>query len=626
MCGIFGMVGPSSDCALDPAGRRALRTLAHRGPDDEGWWQGDGVVLGHRRLSIMDTSPAGHEPLANEDGRVQLVFNGEIYGFHRLREELEALGHVFRSQCDAEVIVHGWEAWGRGVLDRIHGMFAFGLWDAGERKLLLARDRLGKKPLFLARRGGSLAFASGLRALVEAGALAPEVDVRALREFLFFNYVPGPRTILRDAELLPAGSWLEWRAGHETCGRFWDLADARPLDDPRTARRAFEKRLAEATRERLVADVPVGVFLSGGVDSALVAALAQRESREPLASFTVGFGEASWDERPKALRVAERIGTRHHEVTCRPEDVPGVFRRLVASADHLLADQSAIPLALLAERARESVKVVLTGDGGDELLAGYVTYRALGPSRAWIAALPRPLRAALGRWARRLPAGPGKMPAAGLAARFLAATDAHPAAAHARWRAIRSADEIEALVGPLGAGPPEWAGYAAALAPRPGWSWLRRAVYADVGHWLVDSVLAKLDRASMAVGLEARSPLLDARLFELAFGTLLADEANAGKAPLRRLAGKLLGEDVARTPKEGFQTPWSAWLRGPLRPWLRATLDDLERRLGGALCRDAVRRTEEEHARGRRDHGLALFGLCALSEWARLFPGLRVPG
>jgi asparagine synthase (glutamine-hydrolysing) len=624
MCGIFGIVGAQRAGVSDAGVRRALDALSRRGPDDHGWYADESVVLGHTRLSIMDLSEAGHQPMSNEDGSVQVVFNGEIYGFGALRRELEALGHRFRSRSDTEVLVHGYEAWGRGLLERVRGMFAFALWDARERALLLARDPLGKKPLFVVEGGGSLAFASLLRPLVEAGLAAPRVDPRALREFLFFNYVPGPRTILRDVELLPAGSWLEYRAGRTTRGRYWELGDARAQCDLATPQRAFEERLVGATRERLVSDAPLGIFLSGGVDSALVAALAQREAGRALASFSVGFEDASYDERPKARRVAERIGTQHHEVLCRPQDVPDAFARLSASADHLLADQSMIPLALLAAEARESVKVVLTGDGGDELLAGYPTYRALRFARPWVRFAPRALRAALARVGARLPAGSNKMAPGMLLGRFLQATTDGIEAAHARWRAIRRPDEIDALVGAVGCGAPEWQDYAAGLALGGDWSLLQRAVHADVRTWLADSILAKVDRATMAVGLEARSPLLDVGLFELCFATLLADPANAGKRPLRRFAGTLLGPEFAATPKEGFQTPWSRWLAGPLRPWVRASLTDVAERLPGVLDAASLKRVEEEHASGARDHGLALYGLVALAEWSKLFSGLAL--
>jgi asparagine synthase (glutamine-hydrolysing) len=626
MCGIFGVVdaqraGVSSACA-----QRGLEALTGRGPDDRGWYEGEGVVLGHTRLSIMDLSDAGHQPMSNEDGTVQVVFNGEIYGFGKLRRELENLGHRFRSRSDTEVLVHGYEAWGRGLLERIDGMFAFAVWDARARSLLLARDRLGKKPLFVAQHDGALGFSSLLRPLVDVGLVEPSVDPRALREFLFFNYVPGPRTILHGVELLPAGSWLEFRGGRVDRGRYWDLAavrGSRRLDDPQAT---FESRLVTATRERLVSDAPLGIFLSGGVDSALVAVLARREAGRPIASFSVGFEDASYDERPKARRVAECIGTQHHEVLCRPEDVPEAMAQLSASADHLLADQSMVPLALLARTARESVKVVLTGDGGDELLAGYATYRALALARPWVRLTPRVLRAGLARLGDSLPTSSGKMAPSMLLGRFLEATRDGLEAAHARWRAIRRPAEIDALVGSLGAGAPEWQIYAAGLDLGGGRSLLQRAVHADIRVWLVDSILAKVDRATMSVGLEARSPLLDARLVELCFATLLAQPANAAKRPLRRFARTLLGPELAATWKAGFQTPWSGWFAGPLRAWVRDGLTGLGERMPGVFDLSIAFAVEEEHASGTRDHGLALYGLLALAEWSKLFPGLTLAG
>jgi asparagine synthase (glutamine-hydrolysing) len=370
--------------------------------------------------------------------------------------------------------------------------------------------------------------------------------------------------------------------------------------------------------------VPLGVFLSGGVDSALVAALAAQQAGEPLATFSVGFADPAYDERPKARRVAHALRARHCEIACDPHDVPVLLPEVTASADHLLADQSLVPLAKLAREARRSVKVVLTGDGGDELLAGYATYRALDLARRWVRWVPEGARGALAELAARLPGSPAKMAPLALLQRFLASTGGDLARAHASWRSIWSHAEISRLLRGRGDEVHEWGTYAGRMQGRPAWSLLQRAVHADVTTWLTDSILAKLDRATMATGLEARSPLLDSELVVHCFATLLRDPANLGKGPIRRLLARRLGDEVARTPKEGFQTPFAAWFAGPLRAYVSRSLEGLLDALPGVFDEQLLRGVAAEHALRRRNHDLKIWSLVALSEWARLYPKLRL--
>lgn len=625
MCGIFGVLnGPSS--GLDEGrARAALDFLSARGPDDGGWFADDGVWLGHRRLTIMDVSEAGHQPMTNEDGSVWITFNGEIYRFWELRRELEAAGHVFRSTSDSEVLIHGYEQWGRGLLDRIDGMFAFAIWDAPRRTLLLARDRLGKKPLFWAERGAALAFSSMVRPLVACGVAAPEIDAEALREYLFLNYVIGPRSIFRGVELLPAGTWLEVRDGVRTSGRYWSLENSAAGAAGADPQKRFEELLVSATDARLVSDVPLGIFLSGGIDSAVVAALAQERSGRRQQTFSVGFDEASYDERGKARAVARRIGSDHHEVECTAADVPRLLPMIVGSADHLLADQSMIPLTRLAEVTSKAVKVVLTGDGGDELLAGYPTYRALRLAAGYVRTVPPSLRRFAAEAAEHLPARDGKMAGATVLSRFLRATTADLAGAHAAWRAIWSESEIRAIFRLGGDGVHPSRRYAEYMRPHPGWSVLQRAIFADISVWLVDSILGKVDRSTMACGLEARSPLLDSRLVEFSFATLLRDPAlYRDKRPLRLVAESLLGAELAATPKEPFQTPFAAWFAGPLRPFVRESLATLRETFGEAFDHGALALVEREHAERRRNHDYKIWGLVTLAQWARQYPGLAL--
>jgi asparagine synthase (glutamine-hydrolysing) len=623
VCGIFGILNADSAGISNDAARGCLELLAARGPDDQGWYEDEHVVLGHRRLTIMDLSAAGRQPMCNEDGSVWIVFNGEIYGFRELRDELQRLGHRFRSTADTEVILHGYEEWGRQVLGRIDGMFAFALWDRNKHLLLLARDRLGKKPLFVARRRSAIAFASQLRPLVASGIVRPVVRFDSLREYLFLNYVTGPKTIFEDAELVPPGTWLEVTTEGVGEGRYWNLLSVNPRRVADEQAR-FDELLVSATETRLVSDAPLGIFLSGGVDSAVVAALAQAESRA-RSTFAVGFDDTSYDEREKAREVARRLGTDHHEVVCRAEDVPKIAAYIARSADHLLADQSMIPLAKLAIEAKRVVKVVLTGDGGDELLAGYSTYRALEAARLYMRLVPKGLRAALLRLATHLPTSSEKMAASTLLSRFLTATTGDLAQAHGSWRCIWSHEEIDALLGARSPDVREWARYAEYFARAHDRSLLQRAVYADISTWLVDSILAKVDRATMATGLEARSPFLDSRLVEFAFATLLgADGRNVGKVPIRRLAAALLGPDLAATKKEGFQTPFGHWFAGPLREYVRERIDLLGAKLPGVFRGEVLHRIETEHASRRRNHDFKLWSLVALAEWCALYPELTL--
>ncbi len=623
MCGIFGLVGPRAQGVPPDAIESAVELLARRGPDDRGLWRRGSAVLGHTRLSIMDPTPAGHQPMASDDGSVALTFNGEIYRFWELRAELEERGHRFRSRSDTEVILRGYEEWGAGVVERIDGMFAFGLWDDRRGELLLARDRFGKKPLFWTRDGDSLAFASMLRPLTACGMASPEIDFAKLREFLFFNYPTGADAMLRGIHSLPAGTHLRFREGRIETRRYWDLADAPPAEEGGGEER-FAALLEDAVRARLVCDVPLGVFLSGGVDSALVAALASRQKGEPLRTFTIGFEQSSYDERPAARVVAQRLGANHTDLTLRAEDVVELLPVITASADHLLADQSLLPLTKLSIAARREVKVVLTGDGGDELCAGYPTYRALDVARAYTRLVPGIARRGLAGLATRLPSSWEKMGASELLARFLHASGGGLERAHASWRAVWRHEELDVLLGGRGSGLEEWRGYS--RSSRPDWTPLQRAVHADVSSWLVDSILAKVDRATMATGLEARSPFLDARLFAFTFHRLLPERRHRGKAPLRRIAAELLGPDVARRRKAGFQTPFAAWFAGPLRPTLQQGLDALCDLLPGVWNQGFLRRLEAEHAARVRNHELKLWSLLALAEWLKLFPGARLAG
>jgi asparagine synthase (glutamine-hydrolysing) len=608
MCGICGIASPAGP--PDPALLATMsERLVHRGPDSAGEHLDGPVALAARRLSILDLEH-GDQPIASEDGRCVVVQNGEIYNYPELRRELERAGHVFRTRCDTEAIVHLYEEHGLGFAERLRGMFAAALWDARRRRLVLARDRYGIKPLYYRHEHGELRFASELRALPRG-----EIDLDALEAFLAFNAVPAPYSIFRDVRKLPAGHVLVWSEdGGVTLDRYArpGPAAATALRDGDEAELAEElrARLRDSVRAHLLADVPVGVLLSGGVDSAALAALAAEESAEPVHTFTIGFAERSFDERADARRVAERYGTTHHELLVRPE--PELLLRALAEAfDEPFADSSALPTYLVSELAAAHVKVALSGEGGDELFGGYYTYAAdlVADRLAPLARLVRPLVEAL-------PASTRRASLDYKAKRFVRAAHLPPLERHHGWKEIFSAEARAELTGRPGpADPLELlrARYRETIgAPE-----LARLQDVDFGVYLVDDLLVKTDRASMAHSLEARVPFLDPAVTNLAFALPTRQKVRglAKKVLLRKAVEPLLPHEVVHGRKRGFSIPAAAWLRGELQPLARSTLsaEVLERQ--GFFRPDAARRLLDEHAAGREDWSRQLWGLLAFTLW-----------
>jgi len=596
VCGIAGWFG------IDGAGlapgriRAALDSLRPRGPDGEGVWRGrDGVLL-HRRLSVVDLSEAAAEPLPNEDGTVRLVVNGEVYGFRDLRRELLARGHALRSTGDAETIVHLYEDLGDGAIERLDGMFALALFDEPRGRLLLARDRAGKKPLFhVQTAAGGIAFASSPAALAALGAVALECDPRAVPDLVARGYVPAPRTPYRGVRELPPGSTLVWtrEGGALTPRRYWSAPFGRPpgADRPpaglRGAAREVRRVVFRAVERRLVADVPVGVLLSGGLDSTIVAAVAARLLPRPgaaLRTLCAGFEDPALDERPYARVVARALGARHEE-TVVPPPTPALVEALVVAHGGPFGDSSAIATWHLARFAREHVTVALAGDGGDELFAGY-------------------LRVAAGATIERV-AWPVRRAVAGLARLAL---DSVGAARRPESRLGR----LRRLLTGLDAGGDEGRG--------PG-SILDRRLAHEFETYLPGDLLPKMDRMSMAHGLEVRSPLLDTALVELAAS--LPDRFKLGpglrtKRVLREAFKDLVPPAILRRGKRGFGVPLGAWLRGPLRDTVTARLLDPGAHLRRFFDGEGVRRRVEAHLGGRADHGHALWTLLTLETWLDL--------
>jgi len=615
MCGIVGWLGRGIDPEL---ALRMRDSLYHRGPDDSGYWQDAeaNVWLGHRRLAILDLSEAGHQPMMSRSGRYVIVFNGEIFNYKELGRELEGLGERFTGHSDTEVMLAGIERWGvKRALARFVGMFAFGLWDRRERSLTLVRDRLGIKPLYYADADGRFAFSSELRALAPLPWLDSSIDQGALAEFLGFLCVPAPLSILRGARKLAPGTLLTWRDGEVRTECYWDLKEvaleglANPLEmDFREAVDELEERLRDAIALRMRSDVPYGAFLSGGVDSSVVAALMQQLSPEPVHTFTVGFPDASHDESGHARAVADHLGTRHHEAILEPHDVVGLVGEIAAIHDEPFADGSSVPTYLLSRFVRNHVTVALSGDGGDELFGGYPRYY-------WATRIER--------WRRRL--GPiGSRLAAG-ALRSVPDWLVDGPVTRALARGYRGADGLGARVrrlgGYLGADADSvdremtaaWADPASVMEAVPEaetdrdgtWKaleWPERMMAEDQASYLPNDILTKVDRTSMAVSLEVRVPILDHRLVEWSWRVprdyKFRDSGDRGKLLLREVLYRYVPSALIERPKMGFGMPMAQWLRGPLRTWAEDLLSESALAQSGLLKPDPVRRVWSEHLAG----------------------------
>jgi asparagine synthase (glutamine-hydrolysing) len=604
MCGICGVVSASG--SIDPERvARMSATLIHRGPDSSGEFADGTAALAARRLSIIDLE-TGDQPITNEDGTLRVVQNGEIYNYRELRRELERLGHRFRTHGDTEVLVHLYEQHGTGFAERLRGMFAVAIWDGPERRLVLARDRFGIKPLYYRESGDELAFASELRALPRG-----EVDLDALEAFLAFNSIPGPLTIFRETRKLQPGHVLVWEDGRVRVERFARPTPGDTRDDEEAELvEELRSRMRDSVRAHLVSDVPVGVLLSGGVDSALLAALAAEESTEPLRTFSVGFEERSFDELTDARRVAERYATRHRELVLRP-DAALLLPALAAAFDEPFADSSALPTYLVSQLAAGDVKVALSGEGGDELFGGYYTYAAdlLAERFGGVARVAQPL-------VERLPTSTARASFDYRAKRFVRAAHLPPLERHHAWKEIFSADMRAELTGRRSSFDP-----VDLLRQRyretAGADELARLQDVDLGVYLVDDLLVKTDRASMAHSLEARVPYLDTVVtnFALSLPTRHKVRGLAKKVLLRKAAAPLLPREIVRGKKRGFSIPAAAWLRGDLEPFARETLapDTLQRQ--GFFRPEPVHRLLDAHVAGREDLSRQLWGLLAFTLW-----------
>jgi asparagine synthase (glutamine-hydrolysing) len=614
MCGIAGFIwidGRGERIAPGRTARTMADTLTHRGPDDAGVWESADACVGlsHRRLSIIDLSPLGRNPMSWDGGRLWITFNGEIYNFGELRSELESRGHRFRSQTDTEVILAAYDQWGLDAVQRFAGMFAFALWDAPRRRLWLVRDRVGKKPLYYAQLDRTLRFASELKAIVVDPTFPRDVDADAVRLYLRFGYVPSPLTIYRHARKLPPAHYLVCEDGSVRVQRYWDpvsyATGQRAISDA-DAEAELEDRLGTAVRQRMIADVPLGAFLSGGIDSSLVVALMQEQSGAPVRTFSIRFTNPQFNEADHAAAVAKHLGTEHYEETCGEAEMLALVDRLPQMFDEPFADSSAVPTYLVSRIAREKVTVALSGDGGDELFLGYPRYK-FHVRGARVLDLPRPLRRAAATVAERLPTR--RLRRIG---EVLRSDDEDQYIRFVTWW---TAADVLALTGqPEPAGPL----YADARARSTNMSRVDRAGLLDFVSYLPEDILTKVDRASMAVSLEARAPMLDHRLVEFALQLPPSLKLRHGTSKwlLRRLLYKRVPKELLDRPKMGFGVPLADWFNGPLRERMDsycrgAELEDL------GINPAPVRSLWSDFLSGRSQRTDRLWSMLMLMSWAR---------
>jgi asparagine synthase (glutamine-hydrolysing) len=607
MCGIVGIVAANGALPGEVVTRAMNQAIVHRGPDDEGFYRDENAVIGMRRLSIIDLG-GGHQPIHNEDKTIQCVFNGEIYNYRELREQLK--GHRFYTQSDTEVIVHGYEEWGEEVFSRLDGMFGIALWDIPRKKLLLARDRFGEKPLFYSHDGKRIIFASELKSLLPVPGLPMEIDPDAVRAYVCYGYVPSPGSIFRGIQKLPPAHYLRYVGGYLGIHRYYQLElGPKSRLSENEAEEELARLLDEAVKSRLVSDVPFGAFLSGGLDSSVVVALMSRHLSQPVRTFSIGFREPKYNELSDARRVADHIKTEHHELVVEPDAVE-LLQNLVWFLDEPFADASAVPTYLVAKLAREHVKMVLTGDGGDEAFGGYDRYlkfldlERVGPLK--------PVAATAANLAGRFVPGENGYRLRRIAERL---RQGFPES-YLSGVALTRADVGDELLGDAanwyrGLSPVKWNNLES----------LDRCVAIDFASYLPDDILVKLDRMAMANSLEGRSPFLAHKVVD--FAVRLPREMRVqnrrGKHLLRRVAARLLPQAVLDKPKQGFGIPLGQWFRGPLKSLAADVIGSRSFAERGLMRQSAAQRYLKGHLTGEADYGELLWLILSLELWSRRF-------
>jgi len=619
MCGICGQLYSDRQRQVQPETiHRMCESIAHRGPDDQGVFVSGHMGLGSRRLKIIDLE-TGHQPMANEDQSVWIVFNGEIYNYRSLRKELEKKGHRFQTKSDTESILHAYEEYGEKCLDKLNGMFALAIWDTDRQRLFLARDRLGIKPLYYYFDGDKLVFGSELKSILQAQEIERSIDLVALNNYMTFEYIPSPRSIFQKVRKLEPGYYLLWDGTNFRKHSYWQLS-VRPQVQEDASRRLREL-IVDAVRLRLISDVPLGAFLSGGIDSSIVVALMAQLTEEPVKTFSIGFQESSYNELGYARDMAERYATDHHEYVIEANAVE-LTERLIAHFDEPFGDFSIFPTYLVSKMARRDVTVALTGDGGDELFGGYDTYLAQKFDgrfyRWWPKILKRSLCDSL---ANGLAPKEEKKGLVNIFKRFVQGSRLPAELLHARWMTFLTERQRGCLFSPevlcqlAHSDPYDFLRYHARQAGEV--DELSRSGYVDVKSYLVDDILVKVDRMSMAVSLEARVPLLDHRVVEFAF-TLRPDlkiHRWQTKFLLKKTMADLLPPAIRRRDKQGFSIPIKNWIRGQLRPMMTDLLSESRLRRQGFFNGPWVSRLVSEHLRGVENHSHTLWALMVFESW-----------
>lgn len=640
MCGLVGFLAKTCYDTVSADLPRAVSALRHRGPDDAGLFfdPSAGVGLGHRRLSIIDPSTAGRQPMASEDGKIQLIYNGEVYNFRELRKELQSKGHRFGSRTDSEVVLRSYMEWGSEALHRFTGMFSLAVWDGRKRRLFLARDRLGIKPLYYFYHEGLLLFASELKGLMAFGDFQRAVDPEALAQYLHYQYVPCPWTIFKNTRKLEPGHYLLCGDGEPSPRTYWRLPRGDPgggggVEKGETELRClerFEQILSRAVSDRLVSDVPLGALLSGGIDSSLVVSFMCRESSTPVRTFSIGFGDAAYDEAPYAARVARHLGTEHTELYVSPTEALEIIPRLPEIYDEPFADSSAVPTCLVSRLTRSLVTVALSGDGGDEQFGGYARYWATGALANRLERVPRFFVQGLSRVLRRFPARwaeeiygrlRGFVPSVLRVENFpdkweKAIRQLGREGLESLYRATITLWDADEIMGILGRKPASGR-FERLFSETETLPVISRLMRVDQLTYLPDAMLTKVDRASMACGLEVRVPLLDHRVVEFAAGIPedLKVRDGRGKYLLRKLLARFVPPKLFDRTKMGFALPLEPWLRTDLKPLLRDYLSAERLEKEGLFDTRPVHRMLREHFSGRANHHHRLWALLVWEMW-----------
>jgi len=617
MCGIAGFIGKGTEQDLD----KMIQAVSHRGPDDKGALLQNNVGLAHARLSIIDLSPAGHQPMSDENKKIWISFNGEIYNFKELRQGLEKTGkYRFQSQTDTEVIIYAWKEYGEKMFEKLDGMFAFALYDAEKETLILSCDRLGKKPLYWSTQNGTLFFGSELKTLMAHQSFHKEIDFDSLDKYLFYEYIPAPHTIFKNTQKLEPATYIIYKNGQAKKQRYWEM-NFKPIPISETeASVELDALLSEAVKKRLVADVPLGILLSGGIDSSTIAYYAQKLKKEKIKTFSIGFKEKSFDESPYAKRVADFLQTDHYHAVFTPQDVIKLVPEAAEMLDEPMADPSILPTHLLARFARQKVTVALSGDGNDELMAGYNTFQAHKLGRLY-AKLPYFIRKTATGIIQRIPASERNFSFEYSAKKFISGFEGRPELRHHRWMSSFSDQERNLLYTPeirktininntttiLDA----------LLTDVAKADFESKILYLYLKTYLPNDILVKTDRASMKTALEVRCPFLDRQVVEFV-NSLPYDykyRGWSGKYILKHLMKNRLPPEIINRPKKGFGIPLARWLKYELRPLCDELLFSETLKKQGIFDAGAVERLKNEHYSGKKDRRKELWTLMVFQLW-----------